>query len=168
MCSVYPLNLYSGSWYHEPRMYEQTVENVTVGLPPTVTPDTPVSEAAEYLRGIQVPALPVLEDDTVVGMVTESDLVALLAETDERPAVQTIMSTPVTTIPPFTTLGKAADTMRANGVKHLPVVDDGDYCGLLSTKTLAPYLSRSRLDIEWKHDPLHIKSTESRSPMASD
>ncbi|WP_114575395.1 cyclic nucleotide-binding/CBS domain-containing protein [Saliphagus sp. LR7] len=149
-------------------MYEQTVENVTVGLPPTVTPETPVSEAAEYLRGIRVPALPVLEGDTVVGMVTESDFAALVTETDDRPTVQTIMSAPAATISPFTTLGEAAATMRSAGVKHLPVISDGVYSGVLSAESLAPYLSRRRLDLERRNEPLRVNSAMNQPMRASD
>jgi len=110
-------------------MIETTVESVDVRSPPPLTTETPVSEAAQYLRRTDVPALTVLEDESVVGIVTESDIVALVAETDDRPAVREIMSAPVTTISPAATLTEAAETMRTNGVKQLPVVSDGIYRG---------------------------------------
>ncbi|MFB6124189.1 MAG: CBS domain-containing protein [Haloferacaceae archaeon] len=130
-------------------MIETTVQHVAVRSPKSVAPDAPVSEAAQHLRRTDVHVLPVLEDGEVVGIVSESDLVALVAETDDRPSVRAVMSTPMTTISPTATLDTAAERMRTAGVKQLPVVRDGDYCGLLSAGTLEPFLSRRRLDIEW-------------------
>jgi len=141
-------------------MIELTVDTVRLHSPQTITAGTPVSEAARYLRQTDVSALPVLVDGSVVGIVTQSDIVALVAETDDRPAVRMLMSTPVTTISSTATLSKAAETMRTAGVKHLPVVDDGSYRGLLSARTLAPYLSRHRLEIEYHDDPLQIDAAD--------
>ena len=149
-------------------MIEPTVDSVTLSPPPTIAPDTPVSEAAQTLRRTDVAALPVVADESVVGIVTESDIVALVAETDDRPAVRTIMSSPVTTISPAATLAEAAETMRAVGVKHLPVVDAGSYRGLLSARTLAPYLPRHRLEIEWHDDPLCLDSGDGAGLTVSD
>ncbi|ELY81322.1 CBS domain-containing protein [Natrinema gari] len=143
-------------------MIRTTVESVDLRSPPPITPETPVTEAAHSLRRPPVSALPVLEDGSVVGIVTESDIVALVAETDERPATRTIMSAPVTTISPTATIADAAETMRTHGVKHLPVVSDGVYRGLLSARTLAPYLSRHRLEIEWQDEPMRGEATEGR------
>jgi CBS domain-containing protein len=130
-------------------MIETTVAHVEVRTPEPVTPDTPVAEAAQSLRRVDVPALPVVEDDAVVGILTESDVVAMVAETADRPVVGAVMSSPVATITPTATLTAAAETMRSVGVEQLAVVDDGIYCGVLSATTVAPFLSRRALDIEW-------------------
>ncbi|WP_408957408.1 cyclic nucleotide-binding/CBS domain-containing protein [Natrinema sp. 74] len=147
-------------------MIETTVETVEFPAPQTITPDARLSEAAHHLRRTDVPALVVRRDESIVGIVTESDIVALVAETDERPPVREFMSTPVTTISPAATLTEAAETMRFAGVKHLPVVHDGVYHGLLSVRTLAPYLSRHRLEIEWAGEPLSLGSTAGREATA--
>ncbi|MFA9417152.1 cyclic nucleotide-binding/CBS domain-containing protein [Natrinema sp. HArc-T2] len=142
-------------------MIELTVDAVRLHSPRTITTGTPVSEAARSLRRSDVSALPVLVDGTVVGIVTQSDIVSLVATTDDRPAVRMIMSSPVTTISPTATLSEAAKTMQAAGVKHLPVVDDGTYRGLLSVRTLAPYLSRHHLEIEPRDESMRVDSADS-------
>ena len=149
-------------------MIKPTVDSVTLQPSRTIAPETSVSEAAQSLRRTDVAALPVLADESLVGIVTESDIVALVAETDERPAVRTIMSSPVTTVSPTATLAEAADTMQTVGVKHLPVVDDGSYRGLLSARTLAPYLPRHRLDIEWHAEPMRLDSSDEYGLTADD
>lgn len=126
-----------------------------------VEPSTPVTEAAQHLRDPSVPVL-VVRDETgdLVGVVTESDLVALLAETDDVTAVDEAMSAPVTTIRPSATVSEAAERMREAGVKHLPVVDDrGAYRGVVSASTLAPYCSRRSLDVEWTAEPLRVDAS---------
>ncbi|MFC6766539.1 cyclic nucleotide-binding/CBS domain-containing protein [Natrinema soli] len=149
-------------------MIETTVESIEVRSPPPITTETPVSDAAQSLRRTDVPALTVLEDECVVGIVTESDIVALVAETDDRPAVGEIMSSPVTTTSPAATLAEAAETMRTNGIKRLPVVSDGIYRGLLSARTLAPYLPRHRLEIEWADEPMRLEAADGQGFTASD
>jgi CBS domain-containing protein len=143
-------------------MIEMTVDNLGVRAPPTVSPDLPAREAAQRLRCPTVPALVVCLDDVVTGIVTESDIVAMVAETTEEPTVEEIMSTPVTTIEPTATLETATETMRAAGIRHLPVVSDGSYRGLLSADALSPYLSRGKLEIEWHGESLNLESPDGR------
>ena len=143
-------------------MIETPIHHVSTHTGRTVTPETPVSKAAQQLRDPDVPALVVLEDETVIGIVTESDIVAFVAETLEPHSVEAVMSSPVTTITPSESVTSAADVMQANGVTHLPVVERGTYQGLVSASTLAPYLSRHRLEIDWQDDPVRIDADDSR------
>ncbi|WP_436345090.1 CBS domain-containing protein [Natronorubrum sp. FCH18a] len=142
-------------------MIETPIERVLTRTIRAIQPATSVSEAAQRLRDPDVSVLVVLEDETVVGIVTESDIVAFVAETLEPHPVEAVMSTPVTTISPSESVTTAAETMRANGVKHLPVVEGGTYCGHVSISTLAPYLSRHRLEIDWQDDPIRIGADDS-------
>ncbi|WP_336327603.1 CBS domain-containing protein [Halovenus sp. HT40] len=112
--------------------------------------------AAEQLRDPETPALFVQDEtETLVGVVTESDIVATIAEGGTNPPVESYMSTPVQTVDPKVTVGLAADRMRDSGVTVLPVVDDG-YEGFVTGEQLAPYLPRHRLDISWNGDPIRL------------
>ncbi|ADB61879.1 putative signal transduction protein with CBS domains [Haloterrigena turkmenica DSM 5511] len=147
-------------------MIDVPLERVLTQPGRTIQPEAPITEAAERLRDPDVSALVVLEDETVVGIVTESDIVAFVAETLEPHPVRTVMSSPVTTISRHESLVAAAETMRTDGVKHLPVVSDGAYCGLVSASTLAPYLSRRRLEIDWEDDPVRIDDDGQEIPVS--
>lgn len=109
-----------------------------------------------------MPALVVCDaTETVVGIMTESDIVAVVAERGGNRPVESFMSTPVVTIVPSTPVGIAADRMRDAGITLLPVVDDEDaYRGLVTRADLAPHLSRHRLDITWNGDPLTLDTTD--------
>ena len=131
---------------------------------PTVPPETTTVEAATRLRRPAVPALVVSSGEAVVGVVTESDVVAVVAEGGENPPVESYMSAPVVTAPPSTHVGLAADRMRDAGVGLLPVVDDGgDYRGGVTREALAPYLSRHRLEVTWEGDPLTLEDSRAGS-----
>lgn len=141
-------------------MIETSVETVADSSAPTITPETPVSEAAELLRDPTVDALAVLESSAVIGIVTESDVVAMVAETDDRPPVGAFMSSPVTTASTGTTISDAGRRMQREGVKHLPLTEDGVYLGLVSADQLAPYLTRHKVDVEWADDPVRIDAVD--------
>lgn len=48
--------------------------------PVTTTPDTPLKEAAQLMLKYKYGCLPVIDDGTVVGMITEADFVAAFAD----------------------------------------------------------------------------------------
>jgi CBS domain-containing protein len=124
---------------------------------PLVEPTCPIPEAASKLRQPEVPALVVGDSPAdLSGVVTESDIVALVAEEGFTETVETCMSSPVVTTRPTTPVGLAADRMRDASVTLLPVVDDGEYVGFLTRGSLAPYLSRQRLEVTWEGDPLTL------------
>jgi CBS domain-containing protein len=126
-----------------------------------VDPETSAMEAAGYLRQPGEPALVVRDGGEVVGVVTDSDIVAVVAEGGSNPPVTSFMSSPVVTIPPSTQVGLAADRMRDAGVGLLPVVEgDGTYRGVVTKEALAPYLSRHRLEITWDSDPLTLGGSD--------
>src|SRR5215216_4814762 len=63
--------------------WRELLEKATVGEcmsrdPATVTPDTPVREAAQLMLAHKIGGLPVVADGELVGMITESDLMRLL------------------------------------------------------------------------------------------
>lgn len=125
-----------------------------------VAPDTSAVEAAQFLRKPDVQTLIVCDaEGEVVGVVTESDIVAVVAERGGNPRVDSFMSTPVVTTSPAVPLGLAADCMQDAGVRTLPVLDDGTYEGIVTREALAPYLSRNRLAIDWDSDPLSLDGT---------
>lgn len=143
-------------------MIDVRIEAVTTRTGRPLRPETPVSEAAQRLRDADRPALIVLEEESVAGLVTESDLVDFVAEGLEPEPVEAVMSDPVATVAPNESLVTAAEAMRAGGVRHLPVVEEGTYRGLVSASALAPYLSRRRLEFDREDDPIRVDADDGR------
>lgn len=141
-------------------MIDVPVSAVMTEAIPTVPPDTTTTDAACRLRRADVPAVVVGDGDGgVAGIVTESDVVAVVAEGGGNPPVESFMSSPVVTVESTVPVGIAADRMRDAGVVRLPVVEDGRYLGLVTRADVAPYLSRHRLDVDWEGDPLSLEGT---------
>jgi predicted transcriptional regulator len=60
------------------------VAEVMTTLPVTVHPDTDLAEAAQVMTESTVKSLPVVEDSRLVGIVSRTDVVRMLARRDER------------------------------------------------------------------------------------
>lgn len=142
-------------------MIDVPVSSVMQEDPPVVSPDSSAVDAAERLREPSVPALVVCDGaDTVAGIVTESDIVAVVAERGDNPPIEAFMSRPVVTVLPRTSVGSAAQRMRNAGVTILPVVEDDSLVGLVTRDTIAPYLARHHMEITWDGDPLRLTTAE--------
>lgn len=76
----------------------------------------------------------ILEDDKVVGIVTERDLITkvLTKGLDLSVPVKEIMSSPVITISPNESVEKAAEIMTENKIKKLPVVENDKLLGIIT------------------------------------
>ena len=105
----------------------------------TLAAETPIDEAAGGMLETEIKSLVVIDDDcTPVGIFTSTDIVELAAG-DGRPSDATVgdyMTTDVVTTDPETTIAAAAERLVAEEINHLPVTEDGDVVGMLSTTDL--------------------------------
>jgi CBS domain-containing protein len=104
----------------------------------TVAADESLVDAAARMRWYAVGALPVYERHTLVGIVTERDLTAAVADGVDpaRTLVRGLMTPAPATVAPGDELADAARTMVELGVRHLPVVDGDRLVGMLSIRDL--------------------------------
>jgi acyl dehydratase/CBS domain-containing protein len=131
--------------------------------PETVPPDERALGVARRLDEPGVESVVVVEDGEVVGIVTESDAVALLVE-GRDPASLTaaaVMSSPVHTVGPDESVVEAAERLRTRGVEALPVVDDGALLGVVTTTRCSQYLPHVRRpSVDADADDGRIRETE--------
>lgn len=91
----------------------------------SVAPDLPARAALVLLLEHRFAALPVVVEDRVLGMVSESDLLkAGMRGSDVGATVADVMSAPAVTMPAVATTTELATTMLAGGLRSVPVVDD--------------------------------------------
>ena len=101
----------------------------------TIGPDDSVLDALKLLADKNVGALPVVENDQVVGIVSERDYarkLVLKGRSSAATPVREIMSAPVVTVGPKEKLDYCMQQMTDRHLRHLPVVDKGQLLGLLS------------------------------------
>jgi CBS domain-containing protein len=100
-----------------------------------IGPDEPVLEAIQMMADRHVGALLVMRGDELAGIVSERDYarkVVLLGRSSADTPVWQIMSSPVTSIAPSATVHQCLELMTARRIRHLPVVEGGRVCGMLS------------------------------------
>jgi len=99
-------------------------------------PETPILEVAQRLRVRAIGALVVSRDGhRIEGIISERDIVRGLAHEAgnllHMKAAQ-IMTKSVITCSPSDTIGHVMAVMTERRVRHLPVVDAGGLCGMIS------------------------------------
>lgn len=112
--------------------------------PVTIVQNASLRSAAQLLTDEDVSALVVLGDDEVVGMVSERDIVQAIAEGRDMDAQVTAVMVPAPiAAEPDTPVAQVARSMRANWIRHVPVLDsDGELLGVVSARDmLGIYLS---------------------------
>ncbi len=106
-----------------------------------IHPEETVAVAARRLAQYNIGALPVCGNDgRILGMVTDRDLVTrcLAAErSPEKTRVREVMTGAVVSAAPDMDAGVAAHLMGRKQVRRLPVVENGQLCGMVSLGDLA-------------------------------
>ena len=111
----------------------------------SVTPDTPVQEAATRLLDRDISSVVVTDaDGELVGILTTTDFVRMIAEetTAAETTVADYMTTSVVTVTANDSVDDVAETMVQRGFHHLPVVDDDSgVIGMVTTTDVTAYVS---------------------------
>ena len=104
----------------------------------TVGSGASLRQIAEALTVDELGALAVLENDTLVGVVSERDVVRHVAAGSDldHTRARDVMSTDPVTVQTDDSLGHAAQLMRDAAVRHLPVLEDDLIAGFLSIRDL--------------------------------
>jgi acetoin utilization protein AcuB len=98
----------------------------------TVNPETSVWEAERIAAGHAVRHLLVASRGELVGVLCVCDL----GRVERDAAVADCMARPVVTLNDTATLEQASHTMRSCAVGCLPVVSQGDLCGIVTRRDL--------------------------------
>ena len=119
---------------------ERNVREVMTSNPRTIESSTSTTEAARLMKDEDVGSLPIVEGDRLSGMVTDRDIaVRIVAEGRDpsTPAREACSAGDLTTVTPDTTAEQAAQIMRDNAVRRLPVVEGDRPVGVVSLGDLA-------------------------------
>lgn len=112
------------------------VSEIMTEKPACCSPDTPMRDAAQLMADSDCGEIPVLDrNGQPVGVVTDRDIacrgVAKGMSSDDP--VSEVMSSPVVTVTPETSVDDCCRTMEDNRIRRVPVVDDsGSCCGIVA------------------------------------
>ncbi len=103
--------------------------------PVTLPPSATLGEARRIMQQNRISGLPIVEGETVVGILTSRD--CRFHATDDTPVAQVMTSEDLVTAPPGTSLDDARDRLHQKKVEKLLIVDgDMRLAGLITMKDL--------------------------------
>ena len=100
-----------------------------------ISPEATIKRAADWLRAKNVGALVVSSNDTVVGLISERDVVRALAQYGEPVGsmqVKEIMTHGLITASPGDDVTHLMHLMTRHRVRHIPVLRNGKLAGIVS------------------------------------
>jgi len=115
-----------------------TIEKILCQKPPqiwSVSPDATVYDAVALMAEKNVGALLVMENEKLVGIISERDYsrkVMLRGKRSRETFVREIMSTELTTANPRETVEECLRFMTDKRIRHLPVIDGDSLRGVIS------------------------------------
>jgi CBS domain-containing protein len=155
------------TWTPDP---DPTVREIMQNDVPTVSPDDTVPTVANLMATFGLKGVPVVEDGKMIGIITDSDIIARQADVDAPTVVpfldailvadagrdyreevrralavnaRQLMSSPVISIRQSATLEQIATLMIDEGVNPVPVLDDdNNLVGIVSRGDLVRVIAR--------------------------
>ena len=122
-------------------MGAKKVHEVMTERPRCVTPETPVSEAAQLMETDDIGSLPIVDGEQLAGMVTDRDIVIRAVAKGKDPRgmpVREVASGELVTVQADDNLSDALKLMASHQVRRLPVVDqDNRLVGILAQADIA-------------------------------
>ncbi|MGM5484172.1 MAG: CBS domain-containing protein [Nanobdellota archaeon] len=107
--------------------------------PVSIEPKTSIIECANIMKENDVGSVLVLEGKQFVGIITESDIIKKVVSSGKKLddiKAENIMEVQVATIEPSANLFDAINTMAQLNIRHIPVVNDGEFIGFLTSKDI--------------------------------
>jgi signal-transduction protein with cAMP-binding, CBS, and nucleotidyltransferase domain len=103
-----------------------------------IAPERTIQQVAELMDAAGVGAVAVIDDDQLMGIVTDRDLVrrALARGFEPDARVDSVMSSPVVTIDAEADLHDAFSLLGTHGIRRLAVVKDDKFLGMITVDDL--------------------------------
>lgn len=125
------------------RLLDETLERLCTHPPTTVTADTPLAEVLRLLRTKNIGSVVVGKTAPFQGIFTERDFLFKVANHDidlNKTRVGDLMTRNPATVQSSQPIAAAFNAMSSIGIRHLPVVRDGQLAEVLSVQDILEYL----------------------------
>ena len=101
----------------------------------TIEADQSALAAANKMNERAIGGLVVIEDDRMIGIITERDILRRVVAAERNPSLTTVrevMTAPVACCKPETSLLECRTVMTERRIRHLPVVDEKGLRGIVT------------------------------------
>ena len=116
------------------------IRQVMTPSPETVEADKTAAEAAKLMKKVDAGMIPVVQNQKLVGTVTDRDIAIRVVAEGKDPLATTvaeIASKDVVTIGPDRDIAEALGLMASNQIRRLPVVEGGTLVGVIAQADVA-------------------------------
>ncbi len=112
----------------------------------TVNRQTPIYEAIRTMVENNITGLPVVDDDmTLIGIITEKDVLSLLYNIEDKPGkVEDFMTKGIVSFDQEDSLIDIAESFIKNHFRRVPIVAQGKLVGIVSRKDIIKYILKLR------------------------
>ena len=142
----------------------QTIQDIMTRDVQTISPQDTVQRAAQLMDELNVGAIPVLDGDQLVGMITDRDITVRSVAVGQNPVstqVADVMSTDVRTCTADQSVEEVLDTMGDVQIRRIPVLDEqSKVIGIVSLGDVA---TRHAADVDLTLDEISTPSEPDRS-----
>jgi CBS domain-containing protein len=109
----------------------------------SIQADSSIKKASQIMYEKHIPSLLVEENNNIVGIITYRDIAIALAIYENKPIsqIKEIMSSPVISVNSDSSILNAVEIMIEKRIHELPVIDDGNIRGIISSTDLIVLLS---------------------------
>ena len=121
----------------------EPIRQIMTENPITISGTESMHDALIKMHSDNVGSLPIVEKGKVVGVVTERDFVPLLGKYYSDKKVADYMTRNVITGSAGMAIGDIAKVMIRNGFRRLPIIQDGELTGVVSTIDIVNAFSRN-------------------------
>jgi CBS domain-containing protein len=142
------------------------VRHVMASEPKTARPDMDAYDAAALMQSFDVGVIPVVEDGTFVGLVTDRDLVLRVLAARKEPRdvrLGDILTREPVTVTPDETIAEARRLMAEHRIRRLPVCKGSQLVGILSLGDVALADASERAVGETLRDVSESEATAERA-----
>ena len=127
-------DLLENTVFNEKDIRKLTVAEIMSSPVKTLPSDSSVLEACEFMEAQHIKRLPLMEDEKLVGIVTQTDLTQVITSYGMWRDVTEIMSRDVATIQKDSSVAEAAEVMASQKISSIMVMDGHQIAGVLTER----------------------------------
>lgn len=135
------------------RLYRRPIAQTQVGhyivKPPQIPPSTSIIDVADYMYRLNYKVLPVVENGTLAGIITERDLLRSAIDSGElnNKRVEEFMTPEPLSVKETDSMGTAFSAIRESNISRLPVVNaEGKLVGILKSFDMMKEIFNRNID----------------------
>jgi CBS domain-containing protein len=143
----------------------QTIQEIMTRDVQTISSQETVQRAAQLMDELNVGAIPVLDGDKLVGMITDRDITVRSVAAGQAPdatRVADVMSTDVRTCTPGQSVDEVLGQMGDVQIRRIPVLDEQSH-QVIGIVSLGDVATRHSADVDRTLDEISTPSEPDRS-----